>query len=325
MNQIHPWGAKIATFGSWTVHRMRCREHGQTLRGLTLPRVPHPLADDPELAILAECLTAVVCHATNWDRLRGHLLHIAVTDRSRLAPVRLASMPFESFVEEFGTAFAEDVQDMPRRHEMFTTTAAAFVGSRPVLDRRHLAVSPQRLGGDEGLYALLDRIEPFSADPQRKKARVFVQQMLRFNIITVSDPDKLRLAVEHHLIRLYLRTGRVTPQNGRSDRRQLDQISDLDVLTALREAVEYGMRCTAAAANLSLNDINEIEWQVGRSYCERSAPRCAGPVRPDKPVVASIEDMSGGKCIFAGICIAQSDTEMAGLREPELSSAHGFY
>lgn len=292
---------------------------------MTLPRERHPLADQPEVAFLVECLAASVCHATNWDRLRGHVIGVAAKDPHNVDPKRLAGLEFEQFIDDFGPAFADEVDDLPRRHGMFTRVAAAFADGGVLSDVRSLTAGPQALAGPAGLYARLDRLEPFRADPQRKKARVFVQQLLRFRLLTPLDPAELRPATEYHLIRLYLRTQRVTHMNGTWPAAPAGATSDLENITSLRGAVEQAMRYTAEAAGLTIADVNEIEWQVGRSYCERDAPRCSGPFRPDKPVSGTIARARGGRCPFGEVCDAARDSSLARLIEPQLASHHAFY
>ena len=313
----------IDTFADWQIQRSYCREQGEALRGMTLPGERHPLADQPALAFLVECLAAAVCHSTNWDRLRAHMLRRA-GDSGGFAPGRLACLTLDGFVSEFGAAFSPDVTDLARRHDLFTEVARAFDGPARLLDVDALIARPQPLAGPAGLYATLDKIPAFRADPQRKKARVFVQQLLRFEILLPLDPDELRPAIEHHLIRLYLRTGRVAREDGWPDASE-ETSGDLDSLTALRTAVEQAMHYTATAAGQAVGAVNEIEWQIARSYCDRDRPRCTGPARPDKPVADVIADAHAGTCPFAATCPGRHDSTLARLREPQLASHHAFY
>lgn len=288
-----------------------------------MPPEPHPLADEPARAILVEFLAAAICHGTNWDRLRKHLLATAI-DPTHFAPLRLASLTFEEFAQNYCEAFTS-TDDLSDRHRLFTDVAVAFATGNYPFNGKRLAVEPQRLGGPEGLYVSLDTLDAFKADPQRKKSRILVQQLIRSQLITAVDPDNLRPAIEYHLIRLYLRTGRVVHGNTGDLQPQRDRASDVRSITALRAAVEQAMHYSAAGADLTIAEINEIEWQIGRSFCERERPRCAGPPRPDKPVLEALYAINRGACPFAATCDAPHYPAVAALTEPRLANHHSYY
>jgi len=305
------------------VRSLRCYEVGLSLRGITLAPTPHVLHHDPARAVLVEFLAAAVCHATNWDRLRNHLLNAAV-DSDRFVPVRLAGLAAKEFTNEFSGAF-RGARDLPRRYEMFTEVAGAFARGEDPFDGKRLIAEPRRLAGPRGLYTALDRLDAFRADPQRKKARILVQQLDRTGLLTIADPENLRPAIEYHLVRLYLCTGRVVHADALDLRSGSARASDVRSINALRAAVEQAMHYTADGAELPLPIVNEIEWQMARSYCERSAPRCGGPPRADKPVDPAVAAVAEGTCPFASTCDAPRTEALARLNEPRLAERHAFY
>jgi hypothetical protein len=257
---------KSDTFSRWRVRSLRCYEEGLALRGVELSPAVHPLASDPGRAVLFEFLAAAVCHATNWDRLRSHLVSVALEgdfDASSLS--KLTGAQFEHLI---GPAFGS-AKDAVQRHELFTSVAAALASPRSPLAYRALRARPQQLAGPSGLYELLDALPTFQSDPQRKKTRILVQQLYRYRLVHFVDPEHVRLATEYHLIRLYLRTERVEHAEGLEFAAESSRASDVRSVTALRLAVEEAMHYTAAAAGMALPDLNEIEWQIARSFCVR--------------------------------------------------------
>src|SRR5262245_59968281 len=135
----------------WRVDPDRCREHGLALRGVRPSAPPsHSLAGDPVRAVLAEALVAAVCHATNWERLRGHVL--AVATRRQFTAHRLANLGFPEFERDYQRAF-DDAFALEGRYKLFTDTAAAFADGR--LDVDAILASPVRL---EGVSGLLERL-----------------------------------------------------------------------------------------------------------------------------------------------------------------------
>ena len=314
--------AVIDIFGRWHVRSLRCYEEGLALRGIQAPVAPL-LSVDPARGVLVEFLAAAVCHGTNWDRLRNHLLKAAGSPDHFVAE-RLANLTLATFVEEFGPAFGS-VSDLAERHRVFCAVGAAFFRQDTRFDGKRLSSEPQRVGGAEGLYAQLDILDTFRSDPHRKKSRILVQQLIRDGLLDVSDPHELRPAIEYHLVRLYLRTGRVVHEVSSHIMEQSGRATDVRSVTALRAAVEHAMRYTADSAELNVLQTNDIEWQIARSFCDRSAPRCPGPPRQDKPVIPSIAAAAGGACIFAETCDGPRNANVAALVEPRLADHHAYY
>lgn len=309
-------------FGQWHVRSLRCYEEGLALRGIKTPAAP-VLSTDPARAVLADFLAAAVCHGTNWDRLRQHLFGVAINP-DLFTAVRFASLTFDQFIKEFGVAFG-DVSDLAERHQFFCAIGKAFSRDDELFCGKRLASEPQRVGGPDGLYAQLDLLAPFRADPHRKKSRVLVQQLIRDGLLKVVDPHDLRPAIEYHLVRLYLRTGRVVHTDSSHNWGHENRATDVRSITALRGAVEHAMHYTAGSAELDVLQTNEIEWQIARSFCDRTTPRCQGPPRQDKPVLPSIAAAAGGCCIFATTCDGPRNASVAYLVEPKLANHHAYY
>ena len=313
----------IDTYGRWEVSPLRSYEQGLALRGVDLATPTHPLAVDPPRALLFEFLAAATCHATNWDQLRRHLLDLAI-DGSTFTPELLATMDLPEFRQVVGPAYG-DAEDIPRRHTLFVEVANALAVPSSRLFVNSLVGGLHRLGGADGLYGRLDGLQAFHADPQRKKTRILVQHLLRYGLLSVVDPEEVLPAVEYHLIRMYLRTGRVIDKRSTDDARDPARAADIRSLTHLRNAVEQAMHYTARGAELPLADVNEIEWQIARSYCERSAPRCEGPPRADKRPDISITALAGGACPFVATCRGSAYEDLLEVAEPRLATRHAFY
>jgi hypothetical protein len=308
----------------WAVAALRCYELGLGLRGAPQPPCQERLSVDPSTALLGEVLAASICHSTNWDRLRASVSR-AARDPEWFAAHRLARLTPTEFQEAFGDGLADD-STFVGRYRLFTETAGLVVAGELRLDG--LLDGATRVGGEGGLYDRLGRIPAFSRDPEQKKARILVQELCRTALIDPIDPASIRPAVEYHLIRLYLRTERVLPTRA-EDRSRLTTATTFraPVIGRVRRAVESAMYFTASAAEISIPHLNQLEWQIARSYCVRGNPRCGGPFDPEKPCDETVLALAnGGRCPFADLCAASDDSSgLARLIEPQLSSRHDFY
>ena len=309
-------------YNRWVVRPLRCYEEGLALRGAKPAPPAHPLGEDRGRAILFEFLVAAVCHSTNWDRLRGHLSTVALT--GDFTARTLSELTYGDFEQRIGPAF-DRKGDLGDRHALFIKVAEALACATSSLRIESLMMDEQRLEGDDGLYSLVEALPAFGSDPQRKKARILVQQLWRHRLVGLLDPENVRPATEYHLIRLYLRTERVVHQEGLEFAADAPRSGDVRSVTALRLAVESAMYYTSAGADMSVCELNEIEWQIGRSFCVKSSPRCGGPPRQDKPVDQSILCISGGSCPFSASCNGPGVPRIARLAEPRLASHHAFY
>jgi hypothetical protein len=217
---------------------------------------------------------------------------------------------------------------MVRRYRTFVAVAAVLAREE-VFSLDHMVSGPVQLAGPSGLYSKLKAMPGFCGDPGQKKSRVLVQELCRTGLIVPADPENVLPAVEYHLIRLYLRTERVMPLRP-TDRQKLADgaVLPLPAITSLREAVELAMYYTAGAAEVTVYDLNAMEWEIGRSYCVRSSPRCDGPPLPGKPCGDSVTELAhrvGGTCPFAAHCDGGRKEVLSRMQEPQLSRNYDYY
>lgn len=313
----------LPTPSGWQIAPLRCYELGLRLKGAAEPPASAPLASTPAEALLAEITAAAICHSTNWDRLRTVISARADTGLFA-SPARLASMSLSDFQHLFGDAFSAS-NGIRARHAILIDTASRIEQRRPFA-LEELLDGSVTLSGSLGLYELLAQLPAFGRDPEAKKARVLVQELCRGRLISPTDPETVRPAIEYHLIRLYLRTERVLPPDHNDERLQEGATFRAPMIMSLRRAVEEAMFITATAADLPIYHVNQLEWQIARSFCERRGPRCAGPPRPDKPCDASVMELCEGvACPFVSICDARNNPRLSSLVEPQLSSRYDFY
>jgi hypothetical protein len=264
-----------------------------------------------------------ICHQFNWDFLQ-----------ERLATY-LLSNDLSEMIRKLSSARAEDLNewlagyDKPARIQATRRSAILrSVGKQLSIEcggdpLRLVAAAGHRIAGPDGFIAQLDRFESFRIDPLRKKSNVLVQDLVRERIVSFADEDALRPAVDYHVMRIYLRSGRVIPLYSvvaevlKGKPRPRPRLVQL-----LRGAVSEAIQLTASYARLPVAAVNYVEWQLGRSICDSRRPACMQTERPSG-LDEGIAKLFVGNCPYISFCQARGDPEWRKLREPKFKST--FY
>lgn len=307
----------------WRADPLRSYQSGLDLRDVTITAAAIP-GIPPERLFWAELVFVSICHSTNWDRLHRHVLQVATDNWDRLAPPALSAMAFHDFSAILGPGFDERVLDQRARWR--TVREVADAGCR-------YGFSTSSEGSDaiarrpnpEALQQFLAGISAFTEDPLQKKARILIQQLTRLKVLELSSNEEAAPAVDYHLMRLYMRSGRVVLGGVDSLKRYQAQFTARESLVErLRRAVEDAMWYTAAGSGLSITDLNHVEWQLARSLCCREGARCSGVPAPYKPLDQDLQRVveERGGCLFADDCPGARDPEYRMLIEPRLSRSY---
>jgi hypothetical protein len=298
----------------WFVDRVRSHIIGTLMKGANVPVSEHPLKAERHWQIWSELVFISICHQANWDRLHDHIIEIAASNPTALEPSRLSDLRTNEFVGLFAPGLDPSRMRVNERVKLLQGLARTSVNWPNADGLLWLGTQRVTLSGQAGLYHWLSRIPVFAEDPVQKKSRVLVHQLLRYGLISVADPKHISPAVDYHLMRLYLRTGRIRPVNEDWDQRLKDGgKARVEPLTALRRGVEEAMYYTAVGAGLRVDQLNHIEWQIARSFCVREEPRCSAAPLREKPVDAGVAKLS----IEAG-CGCPLRVECLGARDPYL-------
>lgn len=309
----------------WRVDRFHSYLMGQTFAGTSVPIKPHPLAASREWQIWTELVTVTICHQANWDKLQSRVIEIAQTAPTLLTPAAVSEMTNTSFRRLFGPVYDSERLRSAERTKLLVSLgrSIASVLDEPVFP--WLGLLPIALAGPGGLYEWLAGIDAFSQDPLRKKSRILVHDLLQHGLIEVADEKNIAPAIDYHLIRLYVRTGRVLPIRGEL----LDRLTDegtqrVEFHTDLRAAVEEAMIYTASGAGLRIDEVNNIEWQVARSFCLRKDPRCDGFAIREKPVDAFVEMLGQlvSGCPLRRDCRGANDSDLRSIVDPRSSRSY---
>lgn len=207
-----------------------------------------------------------------------------------------------------------------QRAQMLRTTAREL---QALHDKGQLdaLIAASRLGGAGGFYDVMKAVSAFAQDELEKKIRVLAHDLHRERIIEFKDPNHLRPAVEYHILRLYIRTGRVYPTD-ESIREHLSRPGAWSrgrLIKLLRQAVEEAMNLTGFYAGLDVATLNYLEWQIGRAVCTPENPNCDHPSRDEMP--PEVAELSPFRCAYASFCRAFNDPHYGWYHEPQIQKA----
>lgn len=279
----------------------------------------HPLKSERHWQVWAEIVFISICHQANWYDLHDRIIRIAQDNIGILHPRNLLSLTPKEFKIIFGPGLDEQRMRAGERVRILQELGACLPNWPVEGEQSWLSDCCVKIEGPGGLMAWLKELRVFSDDPLQKKPRVLIHQLLRYGLINVIDPGSVRPAIDYHIMRLYVRTGRVIPITEEAfERVRQEEVARVEFLTHLRRAVEEAMWHTAVGSGLRMDHLNHIEWQIARSVCIRSGARCKmGPI-PEKPIDESLARLaaSQGGCPLSTYCQGYRDPELRSIVDP---------
>jgi hypothetical protein len=246
-----------------------------------------------------------ICHQFNWDFLQGALFEAFVSNLKNT----------ESWAKSISSSDVSQIlakypkQERVRASERSKTLreTAEVIFSSPYFKELFDNSEPTiTLDGDSGFYEQLKSIPAFKADPLMKKSAVLVHDIFREKICKVTDKDNMMPAVDYHIQRSYIKTGRVFSIKGsvtealvnRTDRR-------VRLVQLFRKNVSDAMNLTSLYSGLSIADLNYAEWQIARNICTETDPKCSSRQLEDLP--NEFKTLESTECPFYSSCRSIDD------------------
>lgn len=261
---------------------------------------------------------AAICHQINWDFLSLRIRQSF--DRLNMDAKGLAKVSAADVLSWLDGYHRKDRIRAKERAAMLRDVGQTIIDKFGGDAGNLLAQCGARLSGDAGFMALLDRFAAFKADPLRKKSNVLVHEIVRDGIVRFSDENTIKPAVDYHIMRMYLRTGRVVPMHRSvKDLLKKDSAPRPRLVRLLREAVSEALSLTSLYAKMSIPEVNSLEWQIGRDICDRQSPRCTNATG----ALSASSGSNDNRCPHSTFCRAFMDPEFRQLREPDLKKS--FY
>ena len=304
----------------FTKYQILCREAARGLGSYVSVHQPEPWTDLPAPSqFVFKALFISICHQFNWDFLQNAMAEwLLPVPEARLTGLQTVR---PSDISKLLQGYAKPERIRPQQRAQMLRVTAFHLAEMLNDGSLQRLVEVGQLDGPEGFYATMKRIPAFAEDVLEKKVRVLAHDLYRENIIRFSDPANLRPAVEYHLLRLYLRSGRVYPvdQSVTEALRHPSLTSRARLVKLLRMRVEEAMSFTSYYSGLDMATLNYVEWQIGRSICIPDQPLCIEPPRELLPL--DISAICTSACAFADFCRAFNQPTYGWFHEPQFQKA----
>ena len=148
---------------------------------------------------------------------------------------------------ELFRAGTETVRDPAKRARLWRDLASGLIRDHGGQAGGLIASAGGRLGGEDGLVALLARYEAY-ADPLAKKAFLFAKIAERRGWLAVTDPQSWQVCADNVLMRLALRSGLVEPGG----------------VEEVRAATREAFASVAAESGVAPPVLDDLLWERGR-------------------------------------------------------------
>lgn len=247
-----------------------------------------------------------ICNRLNWDFVLGPLAAEMWELTDGFSSKSLESIQERTFKKAFGAYRRDDGGLNYKRRLESLRTIGRYIRDHNSVQQ---ILNSDKVLGESGVASVISRVPIYNEDPLLKKCNALLHELVRRNLISVSDPQEIEPAIDYHIMRLYLRTGRVMIlDDDVSKRLQERRRVRIEVITQIRKAVADALKYTAWLANVSVSSLNDVEWAFARRACRRDQVWCSNCI---------------AKCPLDQVCPSAYLSVKRMVTEPD--SKHGHY
>lgn len=303
------------------VDQILCQEAALRIRGYTGHRQTEAWSDLPPLSqFVFKALFISVCQQFNWDYLQNAMAGWLLPSPEKMLPQ--LGMVRSTQISQLLSGYAKPERVRPSQRAGMLRETAIYLQDlmqRGVLDE---LLARRELAGTRGFYAVMQTIPAYAEDELEKKVRVLAHDLHREGIIDFIDPQNLKPAIEYHILRLYLRSGRVYPVH--PSVREALRTRNLNprdrLVKLLRRRVEEAMAFTSHYSGIDVASLNYLEWQMGRAICiPEVPPNCLTP--PHDQLPSDVSALCRSSCALSTFCRALNQPSYGWFNEPQFDKA----
>ncbi len=299
-----------------------CMQHSDIVRAYVSEDEKFPWSAEPlKVQLVFKVSFIAICHQFNWDFLQNALARNLLGKPESI--ITLLSKVNATTIAEWLSSYPKKERIRAKERARLLRDVAAtlereFDGDQGVF---YDACSTTKLSNRD-FHNLMDKFEGFRTDQLRKKTNILSHDLMREKIVTFPDPQNLEPAVDYHIMRLYLRTGRVIPSNQVVFRYLEGAPNPRGALVReLRKVTAEAVKLTSSYSGLSVADLNYVEWQIGRAICLNDLPLCdaIGNAHEFAPDVRKLTDSA---CPYRNVCLSRNQLpNFMAFEEPNFVSS----
>jgi ribosomal protein L30E len=245
-----------------------------------------------------------ICNRLNWDFVLGPFAEAIWNLTDGFSPHAIEAIKEVDFKKAFGN-YQRDDGSLNYRNRLENLKAIShYVSEQDLLKR---VAETDCITGDTGAVTIISKVPVYNEDPLLKKCNALLHELVRRKLMVVKDPHEIPPAIDYHIMRLYLRTGRVLIKDEELVKRLIQRKRvRIEVITQIRKAVSEALIYTAWLSNTPVSVLNDVEWAYARKACRRDYVWCKDE-----------------KCILSLICPSSFLNTKEMITEPD--SRHGHY
>lgn len=292
------------------VNELQCASFVPILKDLSLhsnSEDDFSLRDTPRACQIRALIYLVsICHSINWDFLMGDLARDLFSLTHGFEAENVIQLEYPSFKRLFRTYRRSDGSVGYTRRLRNLKKIAALLSERKELINE--LSTDYRIASPEYVRSLLEELPVYNEDPLRKKLHVLIKEFVKRRLVMGVNLADLEPAIDYHIMRLYLRTGRITIRDGELLIRLVHRRPvRIEQITKLRAVVSEAIKYTSWISDIPVAILNDLEWLFARSACRRNDVQC----------------LNGRNCEFASWCFSAFKNIDEMVTEPR--SRHGHY
>ncbi len=223
--------------------------------------------------IACETVCAAICHQMNWDFLRT-----AVWKKTQEQPQWISAEALINITSEEVRLMLKSYNKPDRIRANERATILREVGFLAqehggfysiFFDSNNILLSESRIL--ENMW----ECPAFSKDPEKKKFQLLLQKLSNYEPLK-QLAHYCKPAIDYHLIRCFLRRGLIYWKNelGKQFFEDVQIQRKESTVGALRQKCSVVLYEICNYTDLSVNTVNQIEWNIGRSVCKEGHPDC---------------------------------------------------
>lgn len=213
-----------------------------------------------------------ICHNINWNFLMDHAIP-KLRDISNSFDYNILVNINEKTVEEIFEEYPKKEKvEAKRRCDMIKEVARYLKENVDLIDQIQNMTS---LEGENGFFSCMNKMKVFEEDPLHKKTNLLAQLLIEEQILKVEDIYHMIPLVDYHIIRLYLRTGRIKIVNKEiEDNIRKEQPLTLSQITQLRRMIAEQIQRFCEKHQKTTDELNQYEWGIARDICKKEEAKC---------------------------------------------------